>query len=219
MKLGKTRTAYLRPIRSMTLAAQQRLAERAGCVEIYVEGEAGRKHDVRQAWINRQRPGDEAWVPRLDVLARPRVKGGPRPSADFAATIPEILSTGAILIDGLGNVSSRDGKAWTGRLRWAADRVASGRGMPRKRAQRMQAKSAQTRRERGVLALWLLDEMKAERERWAPVWRDPKYRNADEAAAALPLEIANPSTARAIFGGRDPSRKGVGGRPKMKTTG
>ena len=89
----------------------------------------------------------------------------------------------------------------------------------KEQAQRMQAKSVEARRDGSVIAEWKSNEMKAERERWASVWRDPQYANADEAAAALPAEISNPWTARAIFGGRDPSRKGVGGRPKMKTSG
>lgn len=213
-------TAYLRPAPRLPLSTQRDMAADAGIKRIFEHGEAGRQ-DVRSALIRSLRPGDTLWLPRLDVLAAPeadRVKGKRRVMAkdDLAAAIADVLGRGAIIVDGMIGVTSRDGAAWADRVQWAMRRVSSGipsRAEARKRARKGGAAMAAA----SVANRWLAPAMDKTRERWAAVWRDPKYPNAQAAADALPEPLTGRvHLARRIFDGRDPARKGVGGRPPKR---
>lgn len=186
-------------------------AARAGVsVTIYIEGEV-----TREAWVRALRSDEVAIICRLDLLAERHVKGR-RPNADFSATLARVLQRAAYVIDAKSGISSRDAR-WPEIVRWASDRVASGRSLSRKRAQAMARRSRETA-EPGVVELWRSPPMRDEHARWSQHWRDPTYSSSEAAFAALPERLQDKygsvSTMRRIFGERHPDKKF--GRPKAK---
>lgn len=217
MALSQNRRAYLRAVPGLPIQTQRRMAEDAGCGETYEFGSLP-GYDMRREWVRSLRPGDVAWVPRLDVIAHPAQFREIRASADLSATVAQILGAGAVIEDGATGVSSRDGDRWRERFEAALARVAAGSLTPAE-AKRRGRKGGQVRSERGVATRWLSPGMDAERERWASVWRDPIHRNDEAAAAAIdvPELRGRKWLCRQIFGGRRPGDNRAGGRPPRKT--
>lgn len=79
---------------------------------------------------------------------------------------------------------------------------------------------AKARAHPGVLDRWNDADMKHAKERWGAVWRDPKYRSAKEAFAALPKQVQDDlgtiRTAYRVFDRRKPDDPCAGGRGHKK---
>lgn len=198
-------------------ATQRAMAEAAGVSVVYDYRAEGRAK-ARAAWIRSLRVGDTAWLARLDILVLPKTDRleGQRAAVDLATTISEIVSRGATIVDGSTGVTSRDGKRWADRVQWAARRVSVGI-MSTDQARKQAAKSAIVRGQSAIVTQWKSPAMDAERERWAAVWRDAKYRNDQEVADALPEPLTGRKhLARRIFGRRKPNDAWAGGRPRKR---
>lgn len=196
------------------------MASSAKAKVVYEWGDAGATRNIRDDYVRSLRPGDEAWVPRLDVLVLPRnARGKGRPSVDLASVIAAILGTGAIIVDGATGVTSRDGDAWKDRVEWAMRKVSSGSPSPAQAKKRGRMGAAVIKAS-AVALKWKSPTMAAERDRWGPVWRDPKYKTWQEAADALPAPLTGRKwLAYKIFGPRQPDNPKAGGRPpKSKAT-
>ena len=210
--------AYLRDVGGLPIEQQRCMARDARITVVYEHGERGRKADARRGYVAALRPGDHAWLPRLDVLILPKAERGTRrPSADVAAIIAEILGRGAIIVEGSSGVTSRDGIRWTERVEWLMRKASSGR-MTRKTAKRIGAKGGAVVKARAVATRWMAPAMRAHRERWASVWRDPTYVNAEAAAAAIDVDDlrGRQTMCRRVFGPRRPGDPRAGGRPRKK---
>lgn len=214
----ENRRAYLRDMGNMPIEQQRWMARDAGITVVYEHGTRGRKINVRSAYVSALRAGDEAWLPRLDVLVLPKAERGKvRATADLAAIIAEILGCGAIIVEGATGITSRDGQRWKERVEWAMRRAGSGR-MTSVKARRIGAKGGAVIKARAVQTRWLAPGMKRERDRWASVWRDPIHSNDERAAAAIdvPELRGRKHLCRRIFGSRRPGDKRAGGRPRKR---
>lgn len=213
----KNLRAYLQPLRNLPIETQREMARDVGITVIYELDEAGASLDSREMWIKSLRPGDVAWVPRLDGLALPkRRRKGKRATTDLSGAIAEILGRGAVIEDGTAGVTSRDGKAWRERVEWAMREVAKGR-PSRAKATKAGRKGGATIKARAIMTLWQSPGKAKDRERWGAVWRDTKYPNAQAAADAMPEPLTGRvHLCRRIFKRRDPLAKFTGGRPKTK---
>ena len=192
------------------------MARDADVKVIYESGEHGRSYDVRAAYVTALRPGDEAWVPTLDVLMLPKSKRGKaRASADLGSIIAAILGRGAIIVDVQGKVTSRDGKKWQKHVELVMRRVGAGR-MSHAKAKRIGRLGGAAMKAKAAFTRWDAPAMAAQRKRWASVWRDPIYTNDDQAADAIePEELKGRKwLCRRIFGPRRPGDKRAGGRPR-----
>lgn len=204
---------------ALPIEQQKWMAREAQIAVVYEHGEAGRSVDTRSAYVRSLRPGDEAWVARLDVLLLPKAeREGRRATEDLGGVIADILGRGAIIVEGATGITSRDGSKWKERVEWAMRQAGTGR-MPRARAKRIGAKGGAVIKARAVRTKWRAPAMNAARERWASVWRDPVHSNDEKAAAAIDVpELKNRKhLCRAIFGPRRPGDKRAGGRPRRKT--
>lgn len=181
---------------------------------VYEHGEGGRRIDARGAYVRSLRPGDEAWVPRLDVLVLPKAeRGRTRATTDLAATIADILGRGAIIVDGATGITSRDGERWKDRVDWAMRQVAAGR-MTHAKAKKIGAKGGAVLKARSIVTRWTSPAMKQERERWLAVWRSREYTNDQQRADAMPPPLTGKThMCRRIFGRVNPRAKWRGGRP------
>lgn len=210
--------AYLRDVGGLPIEQQRCMARDAGITVVYEHGERGRKADARRGYVAALRPGDHAWLPRLDVLILPKAeRGTKRPSADVAAIIAEILGRGAIIVEGSSGITSRDGPRWKERVEWLMRKASSGR-MTRGKAKRIGAMGGAVLRARSVVTRWKAPAMKAQRERWASVWRDPVHVKAEVAADAIDVDDlrGRVSMCRRVFGPRRPGDPRAGGRPRKR---
>lgn len=215
----QNRRAYLRDVGNVPIEQQKWMATDAQITVVYEHGEAGRNYDVRSAYVRALRAGDEAWVPRLDVLVLPKAeRAGTRATTDLASVIADILGRGAIIVEGATGITSRDGSKWKERVEWAMRQAGAGR-MTRAKAKRIGAKGGAVVKAKAVATRWLAPAMKREREQWASVWRDPVHNNDDQAASAIdvPELRGRKWLCRRIFGARRPGDKRAGGRPRKKT--
>lgn len=194
------------------------MARDAGVTVVYEHGEAGRRLSARRGYVLSLRAGDQAWLPRLDVLILPKdERQGRRATTDVAAVIAEILGLGAVIVEGSTGVTSLDGIAWRERVEWLMRKAGTGR-MTRTRAKRIGAKGGAVLRARAVATRWKSPAMRAERERWASVWRDPIYSSAEAAAEAIDVDDlrGRVTMCRRVFGPRRPGDPRAGGRPRRK---
>lgn len=213
----QNRRAYIQPLRNLPIETQREMVADAGIRVVYELDEAGASHSSRDMWVRSLQSGDEAWVPRLDVLALPkRRRGDKRATTDLSGVIAEILGRGATIVDGTTGVTSRDGKAWRERVEWAMREVAKGR-PSRAKAINAGRKGGAVLKARAVMTLWASPGKQRERDRWASVWRDTKFANAQDAADAMPAPLTGRvHLCRRIFGRRDPLAKFTGGRPRKR---
>lgn len=214
----QNRRAYLQAVRNLPIETQREMAKASGITVVYEFGEGGANSRSRDHWVGSLRAGDEAWVARLDALALPkRARGHVRASADLSAVIADILGRGAVIVDGMTGVTSRDGKRWKERVAWALAEVAKGRPSRAKAQKAGRVRGAQITA-RAIEAAWKSPAFAAKRRELEPIWRDPIRTDWDAAAAAMP----EPFTGRKwlcyrVFGARDPIKKRRGGRkPKRK---
>lgn len=210
----ENRRAYLRNVGNMPIETQRWMVQDTGITIVYEHGERGRKIDIRAAYVRALRPGDEAWVPRLDVLCAPRnERGMTRATTDLASVIADILGRGAIIVDGATGITSRDGQRWKERVEWAMRQVAAGR-MSRATARKVGAKGGAVMKAKSIVTRWKSPAMKRERDRWLAVWRSRDYTNDQQRADAMPAPLTGKKhMCRRIFGRADPKAKWKGGRP------
>lgn len=201
----------------MPIETQRWMAQDAQITVVYEHGEAGRSVDVRSAYVRALRPGDEAWVPRLDVLVLPKAERGKvRATTDLAATIADILGRGATIVDGATGITSRDGSAWKERVEWAMRQVAAGR-MTHAKAKKTGAKGGAVMKAKSLVTRWKSPAMKAEHAKWLAVWRSRDYTNDQQRADAMPEPLTGKKhMCRRIFGRADPKAKFKGGRPRSR---
>lgn len=218
-KPSKNVRAYIRPMRDYSEAAQRKDLESLNPTAIYVDKPLTRSDatDYRAAWIEtlRASEGAVAAVAKLWVLARPRVNGSDmRPSADFVATMSEILGQGVPIIEGASGISNLDRKAWRELMNKTARRIAVGRGHSPRKAAKFGKLGGAVLRKRSIVVKWLSPEMAKERRIAGSIWRDPAHANIPEALAALPREVATVAMAYRIFGKRKPRIRT--GRPRKQ---
>jgi hypothetical protein len=215
----ENRRAYLRAIPGMTIETQRWMAQDNKTTVVF-EGGIGRNGVPRlDTYISSLRAGDEAWVPRLDVLVRPKEeRRGRSAAATLGSSIADILGRGAIIVDGETGITSRDGDRWKERVELTMRRITSGR-MTRAKARKIGAKGGAVIRGRAATTRWKAPAMKAEFARWASVWRDPIYSNDQAASDAIePPELnGRPHLCRRLFGPRRPGDKRAGGRPRKRS--
>lgn len=206
--------AYVRGIPSLPVDRQRELATMAKARHVYEWAEHGRAIDVRAAWIKSLRPGDIAWLADIRVLTMPKPPRTSGPMRDLGAAIASVLATGAIIHDEIARVRSDDRKAWAAHVSWALHTA--------RNAERNQkrAKDRQKRKPSGraLVAKWQSSLMDKHRERAARIWRDPIYKSADEAKAALPDELRHASirTLYTILKTRRPGDPTAGGRGRKR---
>ena len=199
----------------MPIETQRWMVQETGITVVYEHGERGRKIDIRSAYVRALRPGDEAWVSRLDVLCAPRnERGKTRATTDLASVIADILGRGAIIVDGATGITSRDGQRWKERVEWAMRQVAAGR-MTTAKARKVGAKGGAVMKAKSIETLWNSPSMAAEKKKWLAVWRSRDYSNDKQRAAAMPEPLRDrPHLCRRIFKRADPKAKWKGGRPR-----
>jgi hypothetical protein len=215
----KTHRAFIRAVKGLSVETQEAMAKAAKCGVIYRHGEFGKSQDARALWINSLRPGDEAKVARLDVLVRPRSElGNVRVSVDLATCLASIAAKGATVVDMSTGITSRDGERWANLVETTLRRSHMAQRSQRKISASL-AKARAARPPIGLQAKWLAPAMEKERRKAQIIWQSAAFTSDEEAQAALPEELQATSlpTVRRILGGRRPSRKGMGGRPKVKT--
>lgn len=215
----ENRRAYLRAVPGMTIETQRWMAQDTKITVVFEAGVGHNSVSNLANYITSLRPGDEAWVPRLDVLSMAKADRGTRSAAGvLGSAIADILGRGAVIVEGSTGITSRDGERWKQRVDKAMSIVSSGR-MTRAKARKVGAKGGAVIKGRAVTTLWNAPGKKAEKARWASVWRDPLHNNDQAAADAIePPELhGRPYICRRIFGPRRPGDKRAGGRPRAKS--
>lgn len=213
----KNCTVFYRPLRHLPVERQREMCEPifkrldAHPVE-YIAGEHG---DDRDEWIKRTRRNEVAVVAKIEIIAEPRTKGR-RPSVDFAVAVQELVQQCQYVIEAASGITSKDGAKWKNLLLHAGNLVVAGRVLTPQRAKKMAGKRWAVA-EPGVVKRWQSPSMAREHARWSQHWRDPKFKNDEDAFQNFPAELreefGSPTTARRIFKNRRPGDKSVGGRP------
>ena len=216
----KTRRAFIRAIKGLPVARQRQMAIDAGCGEIYEHGDTGRADmDERNLWVMSLRAADTAWVPDLRVLIRtPAELGRTRVTADLAGCLAEICGKNAVVEEGVSGDRS-DGEDWPNKLKELVQKVhLVNRSRLKVLAGAKTARAAKAERAgSGIVAEWRSPAKAKARKHALVLWQSRSFANWREARAALPGELATaslPTLGRIFTEGRDPSRKGVGGRSR-----
>lgn len=220
MRTQKHIVAFYRPFVGLPVDRQReacRAAAKALKSPIAAEYTAAEHGDDRSDWVKSLKSTDVAVVANLLVIPEPR-RPGNRPSSDLAAALFEITGKGTLLVSALDQVSSADGAKWVALVRQAQDSIAMGkRKLSRKKAQAMARKSRENRQP-GAVARWLSSAMAKVRAEHGRTWRDPVHENDAAALAAMPddvqSDIGSLSSARRIFGRRNPRKATKAGRPR-----
>jgi len=183
-------------------AVREWCAGRGLSVVIYRESEIG-----REAWMKALRETEAAVLPRLDLIVARKLPAGKRPTHDFTTALDALRNRAAIIVDVNADVTTQDGKRWTEALEKALARVSAGRRTIKpKKARDMAKRSAEIRMARSVVRQWTDDNPGARKRlsTYSAVWKSRKFRNWEEARAALPDELHGLSrrTLERIFGGR-----------------
>lgn len=217
----KTRRAYIRAIKGLSVERQRQMATDAGCGEIYGGGAHGNSDaDERRLWVLSFRAGDTAWVPDMRVLIfPPEMLGKVRVTADLAGCLAEICSKGAVVEEGRTGDRS-DGEGWPNKLKSLIQTIhLVNRSRLKVLAGAKTARAAKAKRaSSGIVAEWAAPAKAKALKQALVLWQSRSFKNWKDARAALPGELATASlaTLTRIFHphGRDPSRKGVGGRSR-----
>lgn len=222
MALLKNIRVYLRAAKGYSLERQRADCEAAIAAldlphVVYAQGGLGGGLDDRERWITALRSDEIAVVPRLDLIARPKVESGRRPLVDFTVALATIRERSAYLLEACTGVTSDDGKRWLARVEASANLIAHGRTLRSATAKKMAAKSAKVRRKASIVRQWRLPDRASDLLRWQQHWRDPAYSNAEEAWDALPddvrADLGSIGTARRVLGRRLPGKRNIG-RPR-----
>lgn len=218
----KNCTVFYRPVRHLSVDQQREMFapifKRLDVEPVeYLYGEHG---DDRDEWIARTRKNEVAVVAKIELIAEPRTRVA-RPSVDFAVAVQELVQQCHYVIEAASGVTSKDGAKWKKLLHHAGNLVVAGRALTPGRAKKMAAKRWE-KAEPGVVKRWTSPGMKREHARWSQHWRDPAFRNDEDAFQNFPPELrdefGSPTTARRVFGPRRPGDKAAGGRPPAKKT-
>lgn len=209
MKTASHIRAFLRPVNGLPIEVQRKMAADAGCGVVYEHSEWGKARNERDMWARSFRPGDTAWVARLDVLGRRKGEGDKklRVGADLAALLAEIVARGAILVEGATGIKSTDSKAFADRVGWAVQRAhLASRTSKKIRSAVAKARAA---RQPGIVARWSAPAMASERRKALIIWTSHEFTSDEEAIAALPDELAKTSTPtiRRLLGRRRPGKR------------
>lgn len=202
--------AWLRPVPGLPMAEQVAMAARIGAGAVY-DAATPRERDLYTASL---RPGDTAYLPRLDCIMLPAEhRGRTRPTADFAGALAALLATGATVVDGVSGVTSRDGKRWANQVSLASQRLASAP-RSRKHMQAIGRKGGETTRAASAAAKWGGEALARQRE----IWCSAVYPNAKAARAALHPDLRGygPTTLYSLLGPRRPGDPSAGGRGKRR---
>lgn len=121
-----------------------------------------------------------------------------------------LLDSGcSYVLDAETGIKSTDGQPWYDHVDKTFKKITNGRELTTDNARKLAKKSHESR-EPGLVDDWLAPAKAKEHKRMAQHWRDPEYKNAQEAIAASPdaeLQTASVSTWTRIFGRRTVSRK------------
>lgn len=205
---------YIRGIPAIPVDRQRELAAIAKCRHVYEWGEHGRKINVRDAWIKSLRPGDIAWLADIRCLTLPKPPRKSGPMRDLGAAIAAVLATGAIIHDDRTGITSRDRARWANHVSWALETARNAERNQKRAKKRGPHKPSP----RALATKWLAASMAEQREAVARIWRDPKFKTAAEAQAAMPMELQGVSmrTLYTIFDVRRPDDPTAGGRGKKR---
>lgn len=222
MSKRKHIAAFFRPIVGLTVERQREACEAAAKAmrgRVDVEYSAVDSPSARDEWIKGLSSTDVALVANLLVIPEPR-RPGNRPTSDLSAALIAITGKGVMLVSAMDEVSSADGSRWVAIVREAQDSLARGkRKLTRREAQKMARKSLEIRAP-GVVARWESKAYAKIRAEHARTWRDPVHANDAAAFAAMPddvqSDIGSLSSARRIFGRRNPRKPTKAGRPRKE---
>lgn len=205
---------YIRGIPAIPVDRQRELAAIAKCRHVYEWGEHGRKINVRDAWIKSLRPGDIAWLADIRCLTLPKPPRKSGPMRDLGAAIAAVLATGAIIHDDRTGISSRDRARWANHVSWALETARNAE----RNQKRAKKRGPHNPSPRALATKWLAASMAEQREAVARIWRDPKFKTAAEAQAAMPeaLQRVSMRTLYTIFDVRRPDDPTAGGRGKKR---
>jgi len=158
-------------------------------------------------YVRNLRADEIAVVARLIALAEKKPKG--RPGIAFVMRLLKLLDSKCIyILDAETGIKSTDGQAWYDHVESVFKKITNGRELTTENARKLAKKSHESR-EPGLVDEWSSPAMSGERDRMGQHWRDPKFKNAQEAIAASPdeeLKTASVSTWTRIFGRRTVSR-------------
>lgn len=218
MQIEKQVRGYIRAIPGLPIARQLEMATDANCLHIYEWGEAGKRTDVRAAWVRSLRAGDTAWLPSVLCLVLPPDSRPERyrPTSDLGAVLAELCARGVLIVDAKAGVSSLDPSKWGAHIRCAMERASQGE---RSRAAiRRARKKTEAQRMPGTVARWLADGKSKDREAARRVWTSTLFLSDTAAAEALPpeLSVLSGSSLRRILGPRRPNDPSAGGRGKKR---
>lgn len=159
-------------------------------------------------YVRNLRSDEVALLARLIALAERKPKGR-RPGIAFFLRVMQLRDNCAYIHDVEADIKSTDGQAWYDHVESTANKIMRGRALPKERAREL-ARKSHADRAPGLVDEWLSKAKAKDRKRLASHWRDPVYKNAQEAIAASPdeeLKSASVSTWTRIFGRRTVSRK------------
>ena len=221
---------FVRPVFGLSEEVQLRMIDKAVKQlgirhEIYRSPITGDKKDERGSLLHDCRGTEVVVLARLNVLGRPRAEiGGKSVSREFLKFVGSLRHKCKyilVLDDNLqgtpaNSAITSDDKEWDDVLDRATDVVTNGRSMTSERAKDL-IRQRWAGTFRGVRDEWTNNPERAEeREAMGRIWRDPIYKNAEEAFAAMPEHVRkqfkNVQMAGKILGKRNPSI--ARGRPK-----
>lgn len=220
---------FVRPVTGLSEEVQMRMIDRAleklGLShEIYKSKLTGDKQNERGSLLHDARHDEVIIVARLNVLARTRVEVRSSITIDFTLYVSALLRKCKyilVLDDNLGEFESiiSDDEDWDEVMERAIYVATYGRKMSSEEGRAL-ADKRWAGKYRGVVKEWTKNPERAkDLEDMARIWRDPKFKNDQEAYDALPDEVRKQIkslvTARRIFGRRKPNNKNLGRKKKV----
>lgn len=158
-------------------------------------------------YIHNLRSDEVAVVARLIAIAERKPKE--RAGVAFVQRLLKLLDNCAYILDAESGIKSTDGDNWYAHVKNTHNKITNGRELSSDNARRL-AKKSHDAREPGLYDHWTAPAMAKEHKQMAQHWRDPEFKNAQEAIAASPdkeLQTVSVSTWTRIFGRRTVSHK------------
>lgn len=158
-------------------------------------------------YVRNLRAHEVAIVARLIAIAEKKPKD--RPGVAFVERLLKLLDNCLYVLDAETGIKSTDGQPWYDHVKSVHNKITNGRELKSDDARKL-AKKSHEAKEPGLVDHWTAPAMSKEHSRMAQHWRDPAFKNAQEAIAASPdkeLQTASVSTWARIFGRRTVSRK------------